>query len=68
MTFAECIPLLVEGKKIRRSIFEEHEYLTLDEEGSLVCVNYNDHFHEDEKYTYDIDISDFKATDWEVVE
>ena len=67
MTFAECIPFLVEGKKIRRSIFDE-EYLALDEEGILVCINYNEHFQEEEKYIYEIDILDFKATDWEVVE
>lgn len=68
MTFAEIIPYLFLGKKLKRSIFDENEYIILDEEGILMHIIYNASFQEDEKCSYEINSSDLKAVDWRVVE
>lgn len=68
MTFAEIIPYLFLGKKLKRSIFDENEYIILDDEGILMHIIYNAYFQEDEKCSYEINSSDLKAVDWRVVE
>ena len=65
MTFAECIPLLLEGKTISRESYGKHYNLW-----ALSLSEYRG-FESVLKEKYDLAVisrSDLEANDWEVVE
>ena len=61
MTFAECIPLLLQGKKIARKEWANSGYyIWLD-------PSYEDYLVPNSDTSIDINRADLKAKDWEVV-
>ena len=65
MTFAECIPYLIETYHIRKSHFNEGHYVALDEHNFSILTYFN---REGAVGPYEITDEDLQDVCWEVVE